>query len=226
MKTFHYFGCFAAGLFFATSRGQTFQNLDFEQASISVPPPGQLSTSAALPGWNVYLNGSPSSTIYYDNIALDQWDVSIHDSKTFYSTPIAGLFSVLLQGGRNGLNQTGSADIAQLGSIDTTSHSILFSAKLVSSVPSVPGPILNVSFKGQPLPIFALAASQTFTTYGADVSAFSGQTGELRFSSPYGSWAYLDDIRFSSQVIPEPSTFALLAAGTVILRAAFNRRRK
>jgi hypothetical protein len=219
------FSSHAAGLLLLSfvaltaSAQSTFQNLDFEQASISVPPPAQVSTSAALPGWTVYFNGSQSDTIDYDTITLDQWDVSIHDSKTHYYSPIAGLFSVLLQGGRAPGNVFGAGEIAQTGSVDSGSRSLLFSAKLGGSG-------FEVSFKGQPLPIYALASSANFTQFGADISQFVGQTGELRFSSPYGASAYLDDIQFSSQVVPEPSTITLLAAGAAILSGRLTHRRK
>jgi hypothetical protein len=131
--------------------------------------------------------------------------------------PISGRFSVYLEGGRNAQNVQGSAEIAQTGTVDQTAHSLLFAA--TRGVP-------NVSFNGQPLPVFPLQNHSTFISYGADVSAFAGQTGELRFTTAYPVGSFLDDIQFSSQVIPEPSTITLLAAGAVILGGRLTHRRK
>jgi hypothetical protein len=209
MKTFYYcFACFAAGLLIATSRGQTFQNLDFEQGSITVPPPAQLSSSVALPGWKVWLNGAESSTILYDAEALDLWSATIYDSASIH-TPISGRYTVLIKGGRDQFGNLGDAAVSQTGTIPPDARSMLFAARINIR--------LDVSANGSLLPLIPLATHPTFTTYGVDVSGLAGQTEEIRFSAP--SNVSIDDIQFSSQVIPEPSMIALLAAGAVVAGA-------
>src|ERR1039457_2250719 len=74
----------------------------------------------------------------------------------------------------------------------------------------LPGPFL-VSLAGQSIPYFTLSTGPNYTLYGADVSAFSGQTVELRFSAVGGvvggnNWN-LDNISFSNLPVPEPGVF-------------------
>jgi len=56
-----------------------------------------------------------------------------------------------------------------------------------------------------------------------DVSAYAGQSGELRFTSPWLASGLLDDVRFSSVAIPEPSALALCSLGVLILFGAMKR---
>jgi hypothetical protein len=62
-----------------------------------------------------------------------------------------------------------------------------------------------------------------YTVYGADVSAWAGQTAQLSFTTfaenPHqnNQYLYLDAIQFSTQSIPEPSTFALAGLGSLFV---------
>jgi hypothetical protein len=74
---------------------------------------------------------------------------------------------------------------------------------------------------GQPIEMVVLDQQSTYTLYGGDVSMFSGHEAELRitsdlyFSDLIGGFGrmFLDDIAFSTMVVPEPSTWMLLALG-------------
>jgi hypothetical protein len=62
-------------------------------------------------------------------------------------------------------------------------------------------------------------------TYIGDIRAFAGQHSvELRFESNSG-WNTLDGIRFSTTVVPEPSTLALLTIAALVALAPLARRR-
>jgi hypothetical protein len=59
-----------------------------------------------------------------------------------------------------------------------------------------------------------LQTFSNYTLYGGDVSAFAGQVSQLSFASLAGgapNELLVDNIQFSSQLIPEPSVFGLLA---------------
>ena len=80
---------------------------------------------------------------------------------------------------------------------------------------------LAVTFGGQYVPISLLSSTPNYNIYGGDISAFmGGQTGELRFqavvSSGFGI-TLLDNISFSNQPIPEPSSLALFGLGAFVL---------
>jgi hypothetical protein len=68
----------------------------------------------------------------------------------------------------------------------------------------------------------ALSSTTDSTLYGADVSGYSGSTGELKIASPptagspYHSFL-IDSIVFSSQAIPEPSVIGLSALGVFLI---------
>src|SRR6185369_11828024 len=69
---------------------------------------------------------------------------------------------------------------------------------------------LVVTFDGQPLSFSLLDTEANFSIYGANISAFAGQTGELRFTLPWLRGAeMIDNIQFSSNIIPEPSVLSL-----------------
>jgi hypothetical protein len=193
-----------------------FINLDFEAGTLVVTDQSFIVQAApALPGWSALFNGTPRTTIAYNTHAISLWDVSIHDAASIYGK-ISGTFSVALQGGVSGPGPGGSTmgygAIAQNGTVPSDARSVLFSA-------NIGGP-LEVSVMGEVLPFVGLASQPNYTTYGVDVTRFAGQSGELRFSAPFGGFGRLvmiDDIRFSTQVVPEPTTSALACAGLGIL---------
>jgi hypothetical protein len=203
----------------------TFRNLNFEQASI-IPLVGSpyypygIATSNALPGWTAYQAGSSVSAIVYDDLALGAAWVSLHTANdtfgSFYGGLIQGSYTVLLQPSFPGA--TDSAAIGQVGVIPTTAQSLRFYAN---------GP-LTVSFNSQQLSLIALGTGPNYTIYGGDVSAYAGATGELRFTastiSPSTWGSALDNIFFSGQPVPEPTTSALFAIAVVLFSGRFLKR--
>jgi hypothetical protein len=91
------------------------------------------------------------------------------------------------------------------------SHSLLLS--IDAHVP------FTVSLGGQPLALIPTQVNPTYTVFGADVSAFSGQDAELRITTAALGFGYLwvDSIHFSPMPVPEPSPFMLGALGLAVL---------
>jgi hypothetical protein len=183
---------------------QGFINLNFETATIS-------GGTATVPGWKVntfnYVNGDTNS-IPYNNIALDSPSVNLEgtDSPIPSVWAIQGNYSIFIQGGSRFSPDTNGASIWQTGQILAGSQSLTWW-----------GDSMNVSFGGQSLSIMVLGSTPNYTIYGADISAFAGQTGQLVFSVPWQTSSMLDNIQFSSSPVPEPSTFALTALGGLLL---------
>jgi hypothetical protein len=192
----------AAGVGF-TALPQSFYNLDFEQASlipVSGGYTGEVQIGPALPGWSVF---TQAPFVLYDNMFLDSAGVSILDTAAFQ-----GKFTVLLQGGFS-LSSPGdrlSSAIAQTGVIPAWAKSLLFDAWMYSGETN-----FAVSIAGDNLPFYALAAYPDYTLFALDISGFSGQTAEIRFTAypnpPPGlaiNNVYLDDIHFSSSPLIAP----------------------
>jgi hypothetical protein len=188
-----------------------FQNLDFESANIpNGTPAGTVAVSGALPSWTVYYGSSQQSQMGYQSFSLGATFVCLltPGSNSVFNS-INGNYSVLLQGGVTSTD----ASIVQTGIVPSSAKSILFDAESVNA-----GTLL-VSLGGQNIPFFALSSGPNYTEYGGDISAFAGQTAQLKFSALYQSggnnnWN-IDDIQFSPNSIPEPQTWALMFCGAV-----------
>lgn len=198
--------------------GQGFQNLDFEDTTLTVTliNPGYpipfYATNATVPGWGwsphqTFGYGDPSTTVSFNNVALDAPAVTLHGTDSPFAPVISGNYSILLQGGSQFFptQYVGGASIFQTGSIPITAHSLTYF-----------GWSLQVSFNGQPLSPVALETTPNYTKWGIDISAYAGQTGELRFSVPRLGGSFIDGIEFSSTIIPEPSGFSLSLLGFVL----------
>lgn len=178
--------------------GQGFGNLNFERSTIHTD-----GETATLEGWTVY--GFPyanSSDVWFNTIALDAPAVTLQGTNSLCCPAIQGRYSVLLQGGTFAggmVYNTNGASVFQTGQIPVTSQLLTYWA----------GPTIGVSFNGQPLSAVALGSTASYTVWGVDVSAYAGQTGELRFTAPWQRGGMLDAIQFSATAIPEPSTLAL-----------------
>jgi hypothetical protein len=236
MKKCLYIICFCATLTsvqVAIGQGN-FQNLNFESANVPVVPssqPVQVLTSDALPWWTVYAGPYQQSQVWYNGVSAGGTLVSIIDLHTqgFNNRVIGGNFTATLDSGTffvNGNQQiVASAAIAQSGTIPVGTRSLMFDASGDVSE-------LLVTLGGQVLAFGALSSGANFTTYGADVSAFVGQTAELRFTEQPNAApdifkiAYLDDIQFSPTSVPEPGVFGLSVLAALLLCWRFLWRRR
>ncbi len=207
--------CFLAVLCLATylSRAMlhaqpTFRNLNFEGATIIPVGAGSPSVFAsfALPFWTAYVGETGLGTILYNNLTIGSPDVSIHDAASLFQ-PLNGNYSVVLQAAAGG-NPT--ASIAQSGQVPADARALIFNAVSVNN--------LQVTLAGSPLSLVQLGNTPNYSVIGADISSFAGQIGELRFTGlnqPIPAVA-LDNIRFSSVEVPEPSVMYLFVIGAAL----------
>jgi hypothetical protein len=192
----------------------TFQNLDFEQASI-VPLPGDnlgifIVASDALPHWVVYGGSSPVGYVIYNTVSLGTPIVSLHDSASTIIQPLEGNYSAALQAGVPG---PVTAAIAQTGLIPADALSLQ-----LRGGPSSTSAQFAVTIGGLPITMIPLLNTATYTLYGGDISGFAGQTDELRIAAlPVSLYFSLDAIEFSTQAVPEPSTIGILGLGALFL---------
>lgn len=206
----------------STLFAQAFQNLDFEDANLSPIPEGQygglVPITNAVPYWTGYFNTKQVSQVLQNNFTLGAPSIDILGPNWGSSSIIQGQYTLVLQSGTDDhpdfTNVLYNAAVGQVGVIPVNSKSILM---------KVSGANFSVSFAGQVIPVSILGSGPNYTLYGGDVSAFGGQLGELRLSSaflpgdPYSGGGAIDDISFSTQAIPEPSTLALTVAALTLL---------
>jgi hypothetical protein len=215
----------AAAIIFAVLSAQaqgTFQNLNFESASIpsSTPIPSFVPIGEALPAWNAELINTstsvatPQTQAVYDGVSTGGAVISLIDDNSPYRGPIEGNYSVFLFGGGN--PAVISVSISQTGLIPAGTESLLMDAWISPNASPV------VAIDGQPVTMFPLQTFANYTLYGGNISSFSGQTATLSFTDPppaiqEPSQFLLDNISFSpAAVVPEPSPLALTGFGGLL----------
>jgi hypothetical protein len=190
----------------------TFQDLNFEDANI-VPISGEpfaVTVANALPGWTVDYGSVQQTQIFYNDPAVGSTQVTLYAEgyPGFPGTVLDGTFSLLLQGGEvNGV--PASASISQLGQIPFGTQSLLFENYAGSLQPP------EVFIGNDELSLFPVGSGPNYTLYGGNIFAWAGQTEQLTFTSPAGNFT-IDDISFSTSVVPEPSPLALTAIGGLL----------
>jgi hypothetical protein len=192
----------------------TFKNLNFEDANpvvvIGSPYyPYGVTVASALPYWSVSYGTVEQTDITYNDPALGSpWVNLIGPGGAPGFAPIDGNYSVLLQGG---VIAPETASISQTGEIPVGTESLLFKADAGTGS-------LNVLIGSQVIPFFNVGTGPNYTLYGANVSAWAGDTEQLTFSAfgpTYNNWL-IDDISFSTSVVPEPGPIALAAIGGLL----------
>ena len=202
---------------FELIRGQGFVNLDFENTTVTPVVFGGTRYVATIPGWSWdpsnFLDGGTNNVVL-DDIALDAPAVTLQDWMSPFFPAIDGNYSVYLQGGsvEGGIQEgTNGASIFQTGQVPSYAKSLIYL-----------GGSLQVQFNGQVLTPVVLSYDGSYAVWGVDISAYAGQSGELRFTKPwlntsYSAGAILDDIQFSPTPVPEPSALALCGVSALCL---------
>ena len=203
---------------------QGFMNLNFESANVSgySPPSFSVPITNALPGWSGSYSNSTSGGGFattqaaYDLMTLGNF-IEVIDTNFVYN-PLQGNYSaVLFWGGGNGGGPTFySSTISQTGLVPAGTASLLFDA-FAAGAPFI------VTLGGETINVTPLQTFSNYTLYGGNVpSIMAGQSETLSFTETADSVNQaglfeLDNIQFSTQSIPEPSTFALAAFGAMLL---------
>jgi len=214
-----------------TVSGQGFLNLNFEQASIASAPSGftpwdafnPISATSALPYWVVREDSTVCTAVWGSPVALDETSVAL--VSVGYS-PIQGSYSVQLSAYADAPSgYFHNSSISQTAFIPVGIQSIQFLiASPVQAGSIQPNPI--VSLNGTVINILPISQSGGVITMIGDVSAFAGTTADLTFlcaanqGGPFPSNENifnLDGIQFSTTAVPEPSAFALIALGGLLL---------
>ena len=221
-----------------TSAQGTFQNLGFESATVPLSeppsPPGvpTVDVGVALPGWSAFIGTNQVNQVMYNSQTLDTTAVALLRDNYPFINVIEGSFSVFLLGGLT-VTEPGTflrtdASLAQNGLVPANAQSIRF--KALNVVPPLSS--VAVFLGGQPLSLVPLQATSQYTLYGADVTPYSGQTEELRFtifssqSGGGGTGWVLDSIVFSPEPVPEPDVFAFFGLGALLLGWRLPKTRK
>jgi len=191
----------------------TFQNLDFESANLSPVSAGlrggAVPISSALPGWSGLLGTSPVTSVLQNNYDTRDAGISIlgpnWNSGNGNPGIIGGSYTVDLQPGLGPGGTLVGTSLFQSGTIPANAESLQFKAESFEG--SAP---LSVSFAGDSLTLFAVSSGvapsgQPYTVYGANISPFAGETGQLQFTATLANAVELDDISLSPSAVPEPS---------------------
>lgn len=188
------------------AQSQGFVNTDFENPVLPLTPVNfQVPTVDAIPGWTAYVGGSQVNQIVYNTRPLDAAEVTLQGLGSTTLTPIEGNYTVELYGSSQ-FGPQQSAAIGQTGQIPANVSSLIFW-----------GYSSDVTFAGQSLSLVLLGTTPNYNIYGADVSAFAGQTGQLLFTAQPQSVDIIDNIQFSTSPVPEPNSFGLFALGGLLV---------
>ena len=199
----------------------TFQNLDFEQA-VSQGGPGLYPLGSLLPGWSASLGGVPQSSALYNVVPGATAAIVLLGPQS--SPPVGpapppvinGQFSALLISANSGVAQPPtSASISQTGMVPTGTQSIQIKIKASADIPSAAD--FTLTLGGVSISMLPLSTTGPYTLFEGNISAFGGLMKQLTITAPAPpvgvDFVALDDITFSSQFVPEPSSLALLALG-------------
>lgn len=185
----------------------TFANLGFESPILPLVADEAFTVPIAsgLPGWTGYIGGNQVDRILYNTLSIGASAITLQGPGS--SQPIFhGNYIVIMGPGTQGLTTA----IAQTGTVPDGAQSLRFYAS----------GSFQVFFDNQPIPLVVLETRPNYTIRGGDISSFANQAGELRFQGG----GYLDNIFFSTEPIPEPSTLGLVALGALLFRSMLRRK--
>lgn len=195
---------------------EPFRNLSFEEAILPVVPAKELGDDVrvenGIPGWSAYSGGAMQferDWIWHNRMSLGGEAVIVYGPE-WNGYIFQGSYSVRLWSAP--VPTPFRPAIAQTGQIPTNVNSVVF---------DFGGRHIQVTFKGERIPLNLLQTRQGFEVWGGDVSMYAGQTGELRFTAgtdenPVGG-GVIDDIRLARS-ISEPKVFVERTGADLKLR--------
>jgi hypothetical protein len=184
----------------------TFQNLDFEQATVPATPVNTLGSfvdpAVGFPGWTpggfTNFPTAIGTVVLYNDLSLGAPYIILvgpdFPNATGFNA-IQGSYSVVM-GNYPGLGVPPT--LSQTGLVPADAKSI-----------SLAGYVSSLTLNGVNIPLFAAQGGRL----EGDVSGFAGQIAQLTLSGG----GYFDDIQFSPTAIPEPSAVSLCVLGAVLL---------
>ncbi|MEI7728570.1 MAG: hypothetical protein WCO56_03325 [Verrucomicrobiota bacterium] len=205
-----------------------FQNLNFEEATVPDLPSGSWNSSEpvadALPGWRAFIGTFEVTTVPHNAHPFGAVSVIIYGPYSWSSDILSGNYSAGLAGAYYYQPEFRNASIAQVGAVPMWANSIQFKVSPWAHA-------FTVSLGGNVLPTQQLSSTAQYLIWAADVSAYAGNETELRFTSMYDGLGppnliSLDDIQFSTDMVPEPSALALGCTGGLVCWRAVRRKNK
>jgi hypothetical protein len=195
-----------------------FQDLKFEAANVSGDEVNSLvPTTSAFPGWQAFIGTSATSQVGYDFISIGAPLISIVDNKV--APPIQGNYTAYLFAATFS-TVSYSATLSQTATVPSGTESIQMDASQSDYASFV------VTLGGTTINMIPLQTFSDYTLYGGDVSTFAGNDVTLSITelpptiSGYSpSLLELDNITFSTTVVPEPNVVALSAMGGLLFVA-------
>jgi len=201
---------FGAVFALSTLAQGTFQNLNFEEAMPNAFS-GPISAANAIPDWTAEIGGVQQTEIYQNGFSTGAPEISLLTPNP-QQPPIDGEYSVLLE------SSTAGTSISQTGLIPSGTESLFFDAQKGSGAGGNGN--LEVMIGTQSVPLTQVATFPSYTLYGANISAWAGDTEQLTFTAPQATTAFniweIDDISFSPGAVPEPSTIVLTGIGGLL----------
>jgi hypothetical protein len=195
----------------AIAQGTFWENLDFELADVPPTPVGAygdtVDPALAFPSWTLSTVSLGTRTNYgfyilYNNMTLDSPAIDLVGPEFPNGprmTPLQGSYSVFMQ---YSIFFQVAPRLSQTAVVPSGARSINF----LGHVGQFAG-YGSVSLNGQELSLFQMG-----DRLWADVTPFAGQMATLAFTGD----AYVDDIQFSPQSIPEPGVVGLLGLGALL----------
>lgn len=201
------------------AQAQAFVNLDFDQATLPQPPAGPtgfFEWSDALPGWS-HSAGDSTEYVYHQvgHLGFSQWYAVIDTSFSPFGAASDAFAAGLHSGTFREHEPRGAfttAFLSQTGMVPVGAQTL----SLLANTPS-----FGITLNGTAIPMQPDGVDR----YIGDISAFAGQVVELKIIDnvidPMSMFLVVDEIRFLP--VPEPSTFALMALGVLLMCAVARR---